>query len=112
MLNGFTKVFIALTNTDGFITVLHVFTLKSFYLIFLLLFLLFHDKKLALKIVVLCVLLLDPELSTGYLTIHLLYLPGYAFDLRDKALSGFDFFVLDLILYVLFVILEQMNLGL
>jgi hypothetical protein len=112
VLNGLTKVLIALADADGFIAVLHVLALEGFDLIFLLLFILLHDEQLAFKVAVLDVLLLDPELSVCDLPIHLLYLPGDTFDFGDKTLSRLDFLVLYLILDVLLVVLKQMNLGL
>jgi hypothetical protein len=112
VLNGLTKILIALADADGLIAVLHVLALKGLDLIFLLLFILLHDEQLAFKVAVLDVLLLDPELSVGDLTIHLLYLPGDTFDFGDKTLSSLDFLVLYLILDVLLVVLKEMNLGL
>lgn len=44
VLNGFAKVFIALADTDRFITVLHVLTLQCLNLVFVLFFVLLHDE--------------------------------------------------------------------
>ena len=112
MLNRLSQVFVTLSNTDRFVTVFHILALKSFDLVFLLFLLLLHDEELALKLVVLTILLLDSKLCAGYLTVHLLNLLGDTLDLRDQTLSRLNLLILDLVFDVLFIVLEQVYLGL
>jgi len=59
MLNSFSEIFIALSNTDRFIAILHILSLKSLNFILVLFFVSLHNQQLGLEVIVLCLLLLN-----------------------------------------------------
>ena len=112
VLHSLSEVLIALANANGLIAVLHILTLKGFDLVLIFLLISLHNDKLGIKVVVLSLFLLDPDLSAGNFGIHLLDLLGDTLNFRDQALSRLNLLVLDLVVNVRFVILKQMDFGL
>ena len=112
VLHSLSEVLVTLADANGLIAVLHVLTLKGFDLVLIFLLISLHYDKLGIKVVVLSLFLLDPNLSAGNFGIHLLDLLGDTLDFRDQALSRLDLLVLDLVVNVRFVILKQVDFGL
>jgi hypothetical protein len=112
VLHSLSEVLVALANADGLITVLHILTLKSLYLVLVFLLVSLHNDELGVEVIILGLFLLDPDLSAGDFGIHLLDLLGDTLNFGDQALSRLDLLVLDLVVNVRFVILKQMDFGL
>ena len=109
VLHSLFEILITLANAHGLIAVLHVLTLKSLDLVLVLLLISLHYNEFGVKVIVLSLFFLDPDLSASNFGIHLLDLLGDTLNFRDQALSGLDLLILDLVVNIRFVILKQVD---